>query len=153
MVTFFLVLIGVVVLSMKIAKDKVDGFFIGVILGFIFGIALALVIGANFPIKATVMASQPIEQVIVDSGNEGSIFLLIDEKEDEYTYNINGNDTVVRFAEADIKFEAGVTPYVEYVNIEHDFPEGQDWWVLFGISQYPSDSIVIHIPQGVVYLK
>lgn len=153
MITIVLVWVGMIFLAKAIVKDKVDGFFIGLILGLILGVVLAVVIGVSFPTKTTVIASQPIEEMVFYSGDDGSFYLLSDESKHKFTYRINNVDTIVSSADAEIKFETGVTPYVEYIKVEHDFPKGQEWKWFFGISHYPYDSIVIHVPQGVVYLK
>jgi hypothetical protein len=126
------------------------------ILGFILAGALGYVIassiGDSFPTKTTQLMQQPLQVLEVGESQNIQFYVQEDKSNTMYTYKVDGSLKSLSYSDGGIVFDKAQTPYVEYTKTEFDFPEGQGWRRIFGISETPSEAILIHIPQGSLYI-
>ncbi len=150
MVTVFLLAITFCVLFILVFDDAsagLPGFFAGLLLGLV----VAALIGNSFPTKTINIVSEPIEQLPVVSAEGYAFYLQKDEGKNLYSYMVKGEIRTLNFNEADPVYESGV-PFIEYSRTELALPKGQGWKRWFGTTNLPREDIVIHLPQGSMYL-
>lgn len=149
MITVFLVAILLGLFLGSLTKDG-DWVVLGFLLGLLLGFIVAVLLGFGVSPNATVMVSQPLEQLSVSQGEKGVFFLESNEAAENYIYVTGGEIRSVERTKAEVVFIQSGEPRIDYV--QYELPKNQRWMMLFAVTSFPSDVVIFYVPQGTVYV-